>query len=559
MISEAPDFAALAAFGAQACVIGGGPVGIVTALALARRGRRVLLLESGGRAAGAAAQALSQAENLDPATHHAPEITVARRLGGASNLWGGRCLPFDPIDFAARPWLADWAACRPGRSAPDDLAPWLGEACPELAAGDPVFAEPLPGVAADPAFGFESLERWSNRPRIQELHGAELAARPELMVALGTTVTGFEDGADGRIAAALAHVEGRGRGRIAAPLFVLAAGGNESTRLLLAAQAQAPERFGGPEGPLGRCYMGHVNGTIADVVLEDPALHDGLDFHVDGHGSYVRRRLVPSPERRRRPASATSPSGRWCPRRRPSHRSGPLSATFLALSVGPLGRRLIAEPIRLKHVGRRRHTTGGRTCGTSSSTCRGPSASRRPSLEDRVARLRLPGFFLRNPARRYGLEYHAEQLPDRSSRLTLAAATDRLGPPRLRIRLAFAPADAAAVVRAHEALGDWLRRNRLGRLEHRHGERGRGRRRCSPRPGTATTRSAPSAWGSTGGARSSTATAAPSTCRTSRRLDRGAADLGPGQPDADRGAARPAPRRPAGRRGLRGCPRLVHA
>ena len=36
-----------------------------------------------------------------------------------------------------------------------------------------------------------------------------------------------------------------------------------------------------------------------------------------------------------------------------------------------------------------------------------------------MAKMRLPGFFLRNPARRYGLEYHAEQLPDPESRLTL--------------------------------------------------------------------------------------------------------------------------------------------
>ena len=42
--------------------------------------------------------------------------------------------------------------------------------------------------------------------------------------------------------------------------------------------------------------MGHVNGRIADVVFENAALHDGLAFHVDAHGSYVRRRLVPSPE-----------------------------------------------------------------------------------------------------------------------------------------------------------------------------------------------------------------------------------------------------------------------
>ena len=199
MISEAPDFAALAAFDAQVCVIGGGPVGLVIALDLARRGRRVLVLESGGRAPRAEAQALSEAENLDPATHHAPEITVARRLGGASNLWGGRCLPFDPVDFMARPWLsADLPAWPVG---PAELEPWLGPACAWLAAGDPVFAEPLPGVAADPAFGFESLERWSNRPRIQELHGPELAAGPNLLVALGATVTGFEDADGGRIAA----------------------------------------------------------------------------------------------------------------------------------------------------------------------------------------------------------------------------------------------------------------------------------------------------------------------------------------------------------------------
>ena len=98
--------------------------------------------------------------------------------------------------------------------------------------------------------------------------------------------------------------------------------------------------------------MGHVNGTIADVVLENEALHAGLDFHVDGHGSYVRRRLVPSPETQA--AERLTNVAFWpvVPEvANPSHRSGPLSATFLALSVGPLGRRLIAEPIRLKHVG----------------------------------------------------------------------------------------------------------------------------------------------------------------------------------------------------------------
>ena len=139
------------------------------------------------------AQALSEAENLRPDNHHAPHITVARRLGGASNLWGGRCLPYDAVDFQPRPWLG--LEAWPIDAA--ELAPWLGPACAALDAGRPVYHEALRGVTADDAFGYESLERWSNTPRTQVLHRAALETRPDLLVALGATALGF-DFDDGR-------------------------------------------------------------------------------------------------------------------------------------------------------------------------------------------------------------------------------------------------------------------------------------------------------------------------------------------------------------------------
>ncbi len=466
MISEAPTFEELASFDAEFCLIGAGPVGIVTALTLSAAGRRVLLLELGGRAETPAAQALSVAEDYTRATQHPPEIAMARRLGGTSNLWAGRVLPFDPIDFRARPWLGPALDVAWPISA-GDLFPHARAACEMLDAGTPVWREPLPGIEADDAFGFETLERWSNVARMQTLHRDPLARRKTLLVALGATVVGFAVDS-GRVAALDVHLERCGHGRVAAPVFVLSAGGNESTRLLLAAQRGNPTLFGGEGGPLGRFYMGHVQGQIAEIELENPALDAGLDFHQDGQGNYVRRRLVPSEatqERERLTNIAFWPV--VPPIADPDHRSGPLSAVFLALSLAPLGRRLIAEPIRLRHVGMPPYRRGRHLKNLLGEPWRTVGFAPWFLWKTTKARPRLPGLFLRNPARRYGLEYHAEHLPHPESRLTLGSAVDRLGLPRLRLDLRFSAEDAAAVVRAHDALEAWLIRNRLGRLAWR--------------------------------------------------------------------------------------------
>jgi hypothetical protein len=462
MIDPDPGFDRLATFGADVTVIGAGPVGILTALALRARGFRVLLLESGRARPEPAITALSEAEHYDPDFHHRPETAAARRLGGTSSLWGGRCLPFDPIDFEPRPWLGlgAWPI------GAEDLAPWLEAATGGLGAGRAVFREPLPGVAADPAFDFEALERWTNVPRTEALHRAALEGDPDLLIALGATVLGFDQDEAGRILALDLRLEA-GRGKLAAGQVILAAGGNQSTRLLLAARRRRPELFGGPDGPLGRFYMGHVNGQIADIVFENQALHDGLAYHVDANGSYVRRRLVPRPETQAAAGIANVAFWPVVPAiADPAHRSGPLSAVFLALTVGPVARRLLAEPIRLKHAGPPPYRRGPHVWNVLRDL--GATLGFAPSFlwRNRVARMRLPGFFLTNPGRRYGLEYHSEHLPGAESRLTLGETTDRLGLPRLVHDLRFSEADAASVLAAHEALGGWLTRNGLGRLEY---------------------------------------------------------------------------------------------
>ena len=326
MILDPPRLAALRAFAADVHVIGSGPVGIVTALALADRGFRVLVLESGGAGPEPAADDLAVAESLSPDNHFEPHTAVARRLGGTSNLWAGRCVPFDPIDFRARPWLGLDAAWPIGR---DDLAPWLAPALAALGAGAAVFAAPC---RASPPTRRSAATRSSAGATCRASRSCTrraLAERGDLTG--GAAHRRSPASATGRTAASpgsSSHIGEEGRGEIPAARVVLAAGGNASTRLLLLEQEREPARFGGAGGPLGRFYMGHLSGQIADVVFENRALHDALDYHVDAHGSYVRRRLVPAeatqeadaPRQRRLLAGGAAdrqrraPLGAACPR-----------------------------------------------------------------------------------------------------------------------------------------------------------------------------------------------------------------------------------------------------
>ena len=131
-----------------------------------------------------------------------------------------------------------------------------------------------------------------------------------------------------------------------------------------------------------------------------------------------------------------------------------------------IGAALIPEAIRTRHLGgaidwgphlRNVVTDVPRTVGFLARFVR----------ERYLSEQRIPGYFMRNRARRYGLSYHSEQSPRADSRVSLSDARDAVGAPRLRIDLRFHREDAEAVVRAHERLADWFERTGVARIEYR--------------------------------------------------------------------------------------------
>src|SRR3954451_18110158 len=89
------------------CIIGGGVAGLALARAFDDTTMDILLLEAGGLDFDAAAQEALQGSVAAASPHPPPEMFRRRVLGGASAVWGGRCIPLDPMDLEPLDWVPD--------------------------------------------------------------------------------------------------------------------------------------------------------------------------------------------------------------------------------------------------------------------------------------------------------------------------------------------------------------------------------------------------------------------------------------------------------------------
>ena len=445
------------------CVIGAGPVGLALAMEAVQTGARVLLVDAGNAHSGGRAVSASsgqRTEIVDPARHAPISLTTRQAVGGTSWLWGGRCVAYEPIDFEARAYVpgVQWPI------GPDDVAPWYGAAARHLDCGAPVFHSPHPDWNGLSEIRMTNLERWSRQPRLGRDLGARVIAHRSVTALLDSHLIDIEFDDGGAVSCVVVVRAGRLE-RLRAASYVLAMGGLEVTRLLLGVQRRRPTAFGGTGGPLGRYYMGHATGTIADIVLLDPARAADLDFARDESDTYIRRRFTLTEDAQRRHRLLNTSFALDNPAfSAHEHRNATLSAVFLGIAIPPIGRAVLAEGIRLRHVGPRPYRIAAHVRNVLRTPWRAVADVADILHRRYLSRVRKPGFLLRNDGGRYALRYHGEQLPHPDSRLTIAS--DETGTEVLRVDFRYSEADIDSLLRCHEILDGELRSAGIGRLEY---------------------------------------------------------------------------------------------
>ncbi|MCB1885206.1 MAG: GMC family oxidoreductase [Geminicoccaceae bacterium] len=268
------------------CVVGAGAAGITLALELKGQGLDVVLLEAGGAEVEDGSQALYAGR--------APGLPIEldwarlRCLGGSTNHWGGRSRPFGPEALRPRPWFAPegWPLAADDLAAPQARALELCEI--GLAPGEDWDA-PLAKLEARAFAGGRlkpGLWRFSPPTAFGERYGKDLDAAPDVRLVLNAPLVGIDlDGGLGRVVRLRVQNRTGRRATVRPGTVVLAMGGIENPRLLLAQRGQTPDGIGNRHDMVGRCFMGHpvyepltvalADGVVPPAFLADRDLPDG--------------------------------------------------------------------------------------------------------------------------------------------------------------------------------------------------------------------------------------------------------------------------------------------
>lgn len=400
--------------------------------------------------------------------HHPPYECTNKGLGGTSATWGGRCVMYDEVDFLARPVFR--GECTWSSSFLRETEPFVAVAQDYFECAGGGFR--LEGAAASRpiAEGFRAgdvtdhvVERWSRPTRFASRYRDEIAKTANLTLVEGVEARGLTE-PDGR--GRVRHLEARDPRTgaailVAAERFVLAAGAQETTRLLLRSPALF-RALGGLPDSLGRYYQGHISGTVANVRFQGNPHKTDFFFGRDTNGVFFRRRFQLSRETILRENLLNA--AMWLdnpPCHDPSHGNGALSFVYLMMVMPWLGPRLAPPAIR-------KAMTSGRTRRVGShllNFMRGlPGSLYHPAalfVRRYCLPRRLPGIFLYNPHNEYSLHFVGEQVPDRENRITLASDGETL-----MIHYRISDVDIMSVLRSHDLLDAWLQKCGCGALAY---------------------------------------------------------------------------------------------
>lgn len=455
------------------CIVGAGAAGIAIAAEFANTGIDVVLAESGGFSVEKKLQALFDGE-VEKSSRH-PDVALYRRrvVGGTTSVWGGRCVPFDDIDFECRDYMpySGWPLSRA------DLLPYYARANPLCDAGvfdyhasssiDTNAGDMIPGFTSDSVIT-DGIERFSCPTNFGRVYRSMLKRTRNICLVYHATCTAIKMRESGASVEKLVFRNHRGQSiEICSKRYVLAMGGIETTRLLLSSNDVMQNGVGNDHDKLGRFYMCHVASTAAELRIAPKTANVIYGYEMSKDGIYCRRRLALSADAQRKHGIGNMIARFIYPNAaNPDHGNGILSTLFLAKSLlhpEYRGAFNFSDFLRSKSE----HSKADYRAHLRNILTDLPQTLAFAQMVVRkrfLAGRKLPSVMLKSRTNSYVLDVNIEQSPDPNNRITLVNKKDCFGVPKLRIDWRANSTDKNTVKTGLQIMRDEFRRGGCGEL-----------------------------------------------------------------------------------------------
>ena len=284
MFIDARDLLDGVEMASDVCIVGGGPAGITLARELAASGVSVVLLEAGGLERDTATQRL-YAGRIIGRPYFPLDAARLRYFAGSSNHWlengGLRSRPLEPEDFTARDWIphSGWPFGR------DHLDAYYARAQAICGLGPYEYAPEVWLEDGWKAFETGDLHtevfQYGGQRQVFRQFRANFETSERIQVYLNANVTEIvTDGTGSNVTAVVARTLTGRTLRTTAHSFVIAAGGIENPRLLLASNAVQPAGLGNQNDLVGRFFMEHPHVFFGRIVPTGASMADLVKTYV---------------------------------------------------------------------------------------------------------------------------------------------------------------------------------------------------------------------------------------------------------------------------------------
>ncbi len=412
---------------ADICIIGSGAAGISVALQWIDTPYKVILLEGGGFEYDDKVQELYNGK-LTGQPYYPMKASRLHYFGGTSGHWGGMCSTFDNIDFEKRDWIENsgWPVKR------EDIAAFYPRAHPILDLGPcewdlkywqkemPSFV-PLPldeNVIWSKMWQFSAPTRFGTKFKDAIVNAKNIHLYTYANV---VDITAVENISSVKEVTVKNHA-GK-QHTVKAKYFVMACCAIQNSRLLLAANKQAPAGLGNDNDLVGRYFMEHPEIKSGELWLNHS---DALELYKPNPRARAELAIAEKKQRELKVLNGT--------------------VSLLPLEIA---KKLTPSVLTWSQNDPRKSLDSFAKYGTEAY---------KKSLMERF----MPSS---NNHQAFGLYTRIEQAPNPNSRVTLMNDKDELGMPKVSLNWALSAIDKKTVRVLNELIGQQVGAAGIGRVK----------------------------------------------------------------------------------------------